>query len=124
MLEARSLTKYYNRIAAVSGVSFTIQPRENSRFPGRQPSRQEHLRSKVLTGLIEPCEAFYQGRSGTNCFTCPHLGWQNARLYQGARFLGLIAPIPGRDLARGAVEIRGVGAVLGGAVLRLNSPEW
>ena len=24
--------------------------------------------------------------------TCSHLGWQNARLYQGARFLGLMTP--------------------------------
>ena len=34
MLEARSLTKYYNRIAAVSGVSLTIKPEKILGFLG------------------------------------------------------------------------------------------
>jgi ABC-type multidrug transport system ATPase subunit len=53
MLEARSLTKYYNHIAAISGVSFTIQPREDSWVPRRHRAGKSTT-VKVLTGLIEP----------------------------------------------------------------------
>lgn len=68
MLEARSLTKYYNRIAAVSGVSLTIQPRENSLVSWAPTEPAGAPPSKVLTGLIEPSEGFYPGHGGTNCF--------------------------------------------------------
>ena len=88
MLEARSLTKYYNRIAAVSGVSFTIQPRENFSVSWAPTEPTGALRSKVLTGLIEPSEAFYQGRSGTNCFYLLAPGLAKRPAVSGRSILG------------------------------------
>ena len=64
MLEARSLTKYYNHTPAVRGVSFTIRPGEILGYLGPNGAGKSTT-VKMLTGLIEPSEGqiFYQGRS-------------------------------------------------------------
>jgi ABC-2 type transport system ATP-binding protein len=53
MLEAIGLTKTYNRIPAVSGVSFTIRPGEVLGYLGPNGSGKSTT-VKMLTGLIEP----------------------------------------------------------------------
>jgi ABC-2 type transport system ATP-binding protein len=97
MLEARSLTKYYNHTPAVRGVSFTIQPGEILGYLGANGAGKSTT-VKMLTGLIEPSEGriFYQGRSVHDDFTAfqrrigyvpeeahlyPHLtGWEYLQL--------------------------------------------
>ena len=70
MLEARSLTKYYNHTPAVRGVSFTIRPGEILGYLGPNGAGKSTT-VKMLTGLIEPSEGqiFYQGRSVHEDFT-------------------------------------------------------
>ena len=70
MLEARSLTKYYEHTAAVRGVSFTIRPGEILGYLGPNGAGKSTT-VKMLTGLIEPSEGriFYQGRSVHDDFT-------------------------------------------------------
>src|SRR5947208_6304873 len=55
MLEARSLTKYYNHTPAVRGVSFTIRPGEILGYVGPNGAGKSTT-VKMLTGLIEPTE--------------------------------------------------------------------
>jgi ABC-type multidrug transport system ATPase subunit len=55
MLEARSLTKYYNHTPAVRGVSFTIRPDEIPGYLGSNGAGKSAT-VKVLTGLIEPSD--------------------------------------------------------------------
>ena len=55
MLEARSLTKYYNHTPAVRGVSFTIRPGEILGYLGPNGAGKSTT-VKMLTGLIEPSE--------------------------------------------------------------------
>jgi predicted permease len=64
MLEARSLTKYYNHTAAVRDVSFVVQPGEILGYLGPNGAGKSTT-VKMLTGLIEPRDGqiFYQGRS-------------------------------------------------------------
>jgi macrolide transport system ATP-binding/permease protein len=70
MLEARSLTKYYEHTAAVRGVSFTIKPGEILGYLGPNGAGKSTT-VKMLTGLIEPSEGqiFYQGGSVHDDFT-------------------------------------------------------
>jgi predicted permease len=70
MLEARSLTKYYEHTAAVRGVSFTIRPGEILGYLGPNGAGKSTT-VKMLTGLIDPSEGqiFYQGRSVREDFT-------------------------------------------------------
>jgi ABC-2 type transport system ATP-binding protein len=64
MLEARSLTKYYNHIAAVRQVSFQIRPGEILGYLGPNGAGKSTT-VKMLTGLIEPSDGqiFYNGQT-------------------------------------------------------------
>jgi len=64
MLEARSLTKYYNHTLAVRDVSFTIRPGEILGYLGPNGAGKSTT-VKMLTGLIEPSagQIFFNGRS-------------------------------------------------------------
>jgi energy-coupling factor transporter ATP-binding protein EcfA2 len=55
MLEARSLTKYYNHTAAVRNVSFSVMPGEILGYLGPNGAGKSTT-VKMLTGLIEPSE--------------------------------------------------------------------
>ncbi len=70
MLEARSLTKYYEHTAAVRQVSFTLRPGEILGFLGPNGAGKTTT-VRMLTGLIEPSEGqiFYQGRTVYDDFT-------------------------------------------------------
>src|SRR5208283_2169016 len=70
MLEARSLSKYYDHTPAVRGVSFTIRPGEILGCLGPNGAGKTTT-VKMLTGLIEPSEGqiFYQGRTVYDDFT-------------------------------------------------------
>jgi ABC-2 type transport system ATP-binding protein len=70
MLEARSLTKYYNHTPAVRGVSFTIRPGEILGYLGPNGAGKSTT-VKMLTGLVEPSEGriFYNGRTVHDDFT-------------------------------------------------------
>src|SRR5260370_9601174 len=70
MLEARSLTKYYNHTPAVRQVSFTVRPGEILGYLGPNGAGKSTT-VKMLTGLIEPSEGriFYQGRTVHDDFT-------------------------------------------------------
>ncbi len=63
MLEVRELTKRYNSIPAVDGVSFTIKPGEVSGYLGPNGSGKTTT-VKMLTGLLEPSRGhiFFDGR--------------------------------------------------------------
>jgi ABC-2 type transport system ATP-binding protein len=64
MLEARSLTKYFNHIPAVREVSFRIQPGEILGYLGPNGAGKSTT-VKMLTGIVEPSEGqiFFNGRS-------------------------------------------------------------
>jgi ABC-2 type transport system ATP-binding protein len=70
MLEARSLTKYYNHTPAVRGVSFTIRPGEILGYLGPNGAGKSTT-VKMLTGLLEPSEGqiFYNGCTVYDDFT-------------------------------------------------------
>jgi predicted permease len=70
MLEARSLTKYYNHTPAVRQVSFTVSPGEILGYLGPNGAGKSTT-VKMLVGLIEPSEGqiFYRGRSVYEDFT-------------------------------------------------------
>src|SRR5581483_12364304 len=53
MLEARSLTKYYNHTVAVKDVSFTIRPGEILGYLGPNGAGKSTT-VKMLTGLLDP----------------------------------------------------------------------
>jgi|SRR5579884_2430221 len=63
MLEVRNLTKRYNRIPAVDGVSFSIRPGEILGYLGPNGAGKSTT-VKVLIGLIEPTngEILFNGR--------------------------------------------------------------
>jgi ABC-2 type transport system ATP-binding protein len=63
MLEVRNLTKCYNRIPAVDGVSFTIRPGEILGYLGPNGAGKSTT-VKVLIGLIEPTrgDILFNGR--------------------------------------------------------------
>src|SRR6185295_15661141 len=70
MLEARSLTKYYQHTAAVRDVSFTVQPGEILGYLGSNGAGKSTT-VKMLTGLIEPSEGqiLFRGKSVHDDFT-------------------------------------------------------
>src|SRR5258706_5196615 len=86
MLEARHLTKFYDHIAAVRGVSFTVQPGEILGYLGPNGAGKSTT-VKMLTGLITPSEVHivYDGRSVHDDFTAfqRRIGYgpQEAHLY-------------------------------------------
>lgn len=97
MLEARSLTKYYNHIPVVRDVSFTIESGEILGYLGPNGAGKSTT-VKMLTGLIQPSDGriFFDGKSVHDDFTgyqrrigyvpeeadlYPHLsGWEYLRL--------------------------------------------
>ncbi len=70
MLEARSLTKYYNHTPAVKEVSFRIRPGEILGCLGPNGAGKSTT-VKMLTGLIEPSDGqiWYNGRTVFDDFT-------------------------------------------------------
>jgi ABC-2 type transport system ATP-binding protein len=70
VLEARSLTKYYNHTPAVKNVSFTIRPGEILGYLGPNGAGKSTT-VKMLTGLIEPSDGqiFYCGQTVHDDFT-------------------------------------------------------
>src|SRR5947209_15206170 len=109
MLEARSLTKYYDHTPAVREVSFTIAPGEILGYLGSNGAGKSTT-VKMLTGLIEPSEGqiLYQGRSVREDITAfqRHIGYvpEEAHLYphlSGREYLQLAGRLRGierRDL--------------------------
>jgi macrolide transport system ATP-binding/permease protein len=105
MLEARSLTKYYNHTQAVRGVSFTVKPGEILGYLGPNGAGKSTT-VKMLTGLIEPSEGqiFYQGRSVYEDFTAfqRRTGYvpEEAHLYPhltGREYLQLMGRLRGME---------------------------
>jgi ABC-2 type transport system ATP-binding protein len=70
MLEARSLTKYYNHTPAVRDVSFTIKPGEILGYLGPNGAGKSTT-VKMMTGLIEPSQGqiLFRGHSVYDNFT-------------------------------------------------------
>ena len=103
MLEARSLTKYYDHTPAVRDVSFTIRPGEILGCLGPNGAGKSTT-VKMLTGLIDPSEGqiFYQGRSVHDDFTAfqRRIGYvpEEAHLYphlSGREYLQLVGRLRG-----------------------------
>jgi predicted permease len=103
MLEARSLTKYYNHTAAVRRVSFTVKPGEILGYLGPNGAGKSTT-VKMLTGLIEPSEGqiFYNGKSVHDNFTAfqQRIGYvpEEAHLYPhltGREYLQLMGRLRG-----------------------------
>ena len=70
MLEARSLTKYYNHTPAVRDVSFTIKPGEILGYLGPNGAGKSTT-VNMITGLIEPSQGqiLFRGQSVYGNFT-------------------------------------------------------
>ncbi|HEY1493374.1 MAG TPA: ADOP family duplicated permease [Candidatus Solibacter sp.] len=103
MLEARSLTKYYNHTAAVRQVSFIVKPGEILGYLGPNGAGKSTT-VKMLTGLIEPSEGqiFYNGKSVYEDFTAfqQRIGYvpEEAHLYphlSGREYLQLMGRLRG-----------------------------
>ena len=114
MLEARSLTKYYNHTPAVRDVSFTIRPGEILGYLGSNGAGKSTT-VKMLTGLIEPSDGqiFFQGRSVYGDFTAfqRRIGYvpEEAHLYpnlSGWEYLQLIGRLRGieRDVLEPKID--------------------
>jgi ABC-2 type transport system ATP-binding protein len=107
MLEARSLTKYYNHIPAVREVSFQIKPGEILGYLGPNGAGKSTT-VKMLTGLIEPSEGqiFFNGRSVYDDFTAfqRRIGYvpEEPHLYphlSGREYLQLVGRLRGMPRA-------------------------
>jgi ABC-2 type transport system ATP-binding protein len=103
MLEARSLTKYYNHTLAVRKVSFTIRPGEILGYLGPNGAGKSTT-VKMLNGLIEPSDGqiFFNGRSVYEDFTAfqRRIGYvpEEAHLYphlSGREYLHLMGRLRG-----------------------------
>lgn len=103
MLEARSLTKFYNHTLAVQDVTFAVHPGEILGFLGPNGAGKSTT-VKMLTGLIEPSDGrvFYQGRSVHGDFTAfqRRIGYvpEEAHLYphlSGREYLELTGRLRG-----------------------------
>jgi ABC-2 type transport system ATP-binding protein len=110
MLEARSLTKYYNHMPAVRDVSFQIKPGEILGYLGPNGAGKSTT-VKMLTGIIEPSEGqiFYNGRSVYDDFTSfqRRIGYvpEEPHLYphlSGREYLQLVGRL--RGIARAVLE--------------------
>lgn len=108
MLEARSLTKYYNHTLAVKDVSFTIRPGEILGYLGPNGAGKSTT-VKMLTGLIEPSDGriFYGGRTVHDDFTAfqRRIGYvpEEAHLYPhltGREYLQLVGRLRGLHRAQ------------------------
>jgi len=107
MLEARSLTKYYGPVSAVSQVSFTIRPGEILGYLGPNGAGKSTT-VKMLTGLIEPSQGqiLYDGRSVYDDLTAfqRRLGYvpEEPHLYphlSGREYLQLVGRLRGMPRA-------------------------
>jgi ABC-2 type transport system ATP-binding protein len=109
MLEARSLTKYYNGTAAVRDVSFSIRPGEILGYLGPNGAGKSTT-VKMLVGLIEPSEGqiFYRGQSVYDDFVAfekrigyvpeePHV-YSHLSGYDYLRLVGRLRGMPRRTL--------------------------
>ncbi len=103
MLEARSLTKYFNHTAAVRGVSFTVRPGEILGYLGPNGAGKSTT-IKMLTGMIEPSEGaiYFRGRSVREDLTAfqRRLGYvpEEAHVYphlSGREYLQLVGRLRG-----------------------------
>ena len=103
MLEARSLSKYYNHTLAVKSVSFTIRPGEILGYLGPNGAGKSTT-VKMLTGLIEPSDGkiFFNGRTVYDDFTAfqRRLGYvpEEPHLYPhltGREYLQLVGRLRG-----------------------------
>ena len=112
MLEVRNLTKRYNRIPAVDGVSFTIRPGEILGYLGPNGAGKSTT-VKVLIGLIEPThgEILFKGRDVRNDWPgfLHSVGYvpEEPHLYpqlSGLEYLQLVGRL--RGLKRGVLEPR------------------
>jgi ABC-2 type transport system ATP-binding protein len=110
MLEARSLTKYYNHIPAVREVSFQIKPGEILGYLGPNGAGKSTT-VKMLTGIIEPSEGqiFFDGRSVYDDFAAfqRRIGYvpEEPHLYphlSGREYLQLVGRL--RGMARAVLE--------------------
>jgi ABC-2 type transport system ATP-binding protein len=108
VLEARSLTKYYNHTLAVKGVSFTIRPGEILGYLGPNGAGKSTT-VKMLTGLIEPSDGqiFYRGQTVYDDFTGfqRRIGYvpEEAHLYphlSGREYLQLVGRLRGLERAQ------------------------
>src|SRR4051794_9648448 len=108
MLEARSLSKYFNHTLAVKGVSFTIRPGEILGYLGPNGAGKSTT-VKMLTGLIEPSDGqiFYRGSTVYDDFTGfqSRIGYvpEEAHLYphlSGREYLQLVGRLRGIERAR------------------------
>jgi ABC-2 type transport system ATP-binding protein len=107
MLEARSLTKRYSTVPAVSEVSFCIAPRQILGYLGPNGSGKSTT-VKMLTGLLQPSEGrvMFQGENISQDLAeyKRHLGYvpEEANLYpylSGREYLELIGELRGLDSA-------------------------
>ena len=112
MLEARSLTKYYDHKCAVRNVSFRIERGQILGYLGPNGAGKSTT-LKMLTGLIEPSQGqiFYEGRTVYDDFTAfqRRIGYvpEEANLYphlSGREYLQLIGRL--RGMSRRALEPR------------------
>ena len=112
MLEARSLTKYYNHTPAVRDVSFTIKPGEVLGYLGSNGAGKSTT-VKMLTGMIDPSagQIFYQGRSIHDNLTGfqRRIGYvpEEAHLYPhltGSEYLQLIGRLRGISVSTGPTQ--------------------
>jgi predicted permease len=112
MLEARSLTKYYQHTPAVRGVSFTIRPGEILGYLGPNGAGKSTT-VKMLTGLIEPSEGqiFFNGRTVYDDFLAyqRRIGYvpEEPHLYShlsGREYLQLVGRL--RGMPRAILEYR------------------
>src|SRR5947208_8687450 len=112
MLEARSLSKYFNHTLAVKNVSFRIRPGEILGYLGPNGAGKSTT-VKMLTGLIEPSdgEIFYNGQTVYDDFTGfeRRIGYvpEEPHLYphlSGREYLQLAGRL--RGLSRQALEPR------------------
>jgi ABC-2 type transport system ATP-binding protein len=112
VLEARSLTKYYNHTLAVKHVSFTVKPGEILGYLGPNGAGKSTT-VKMLTGLIEPSDGqiFYNGRTVYDDFTAfqRRIGYvpEEPHLYphlSGREYLQLVGRL--RGMARPFLEFK------------------
>jgi ABC-2 type transport system ATP-binding protein len=110
VLEARSLTKYYNHTLAVKDVSFTIRPGEILGYLGPNGAGKSTT-VKMLTGLIEPSDGqiFFKGRTVYDDFTAfqRRIGYvpEEPHLYPhltGREYLQLVGRL--RGIARAQLD--------------------
>jgi ABC-2 type transport system ATP-binding protein len=108
VLEARSLTKYYNHTLAVKDVSFTIRPGEILGYLGPNGAGKSTT-VKMLTGLIEPSDGriFFNGRTVHDDFPAfqRRIGYvpEEAHLYPhltGREYLQLVGRLRGIQRAQ------------------------